>query len=243
MKHLLLALTLLWFTGNGSFAQKHVYDDLLVLYVDEAYEKCLAKADRYTERDDTRRDPLPYLFKSMCYHEMSKLEKYTSQHEYRFADRDALKFAALYRKKDKQKEFFNNYEDYWSELNTYAMSSGITHYEMGDYSKARRVFDRMVVYMPENAGAWRMRALCQERMNLKRDATESRKLFDDAYAAIGDPASLPTDQRRLLRQALIMEAEHLLATGQRAEAKAVMALGEDSFMGNAEFKGLFDELN
>lgn len=243
MKHLLLTLSLLLFALTGSFAQKHVYDDLLVLYVDEEYEKCIAKADRYTEKDETRRDPLPYLYKSMCYHEMSKLEKFTSQHEYRFADREALKYAALYRKKDKKKEFFNNYEDYWSELNTYAMSSGIAHYEMGDYSKARRVFDRMVVYMPENTGAWRMRALCQDRMNLKRDATESRKQFDEAYAAVGDPAKLPTDQRRLLRQSLILEAEHLLATGHHAEAKATMALGEDSFMGNAEFKGLFDELN
>ena len=88
-----------------------------------------------------------------------------------------------------------------------------------------------------------MRALCQDRMNLKRDATESRKQFDEAYATVADLTKLPTDQRRLLRQALILEAEHLLAAGNHAEAKAIMALGEDSFMGNAEFKGLFDELN
>ncbi|HNU57048.1 MAG TPA: tetratricopeptide repeat protein [Flavobacteriales bacterium] len=243
MKHLLLPFVLLFAVPFSASAQKHVYDDLLVLYVDEEYEKCIAKADRYTEKDDTRRDPLPYLYKSMCYHEMSKLEKYTSQHDYRYADRDALKNAALYRKKDKKNEFFSNFEDYWMELNTHAMGNGLALYEMGEFSKARRVFDRMVVYMPENAGAWRMRALCQERMNLKRDAIESLKQFDEAYAAIGDPADLPTDQRRLLRQALILEAEYLLATGRTTEAKAAMALGEDTFMGNAEFKALFDELN
>lgn len=243
MKHVLLPFLMLFAAPLTSVAQKHVYDDLLVLYVDEEYEKCIAKAEHYTEKDATRRDPLPYLYMSMCYHEMSKLEKFTSQHEYRFADRDALKYAALFRKKDKKNEFFNNYEDYWMELNTHAMGSGIAHYEMGDYSKARRVFDRMVVYMPENAGAWRMRALCQDRMNLKRDATESRKKFDEVYATISDPSKLPTDQRRLLRQALIMDAEHLLANGRSAEAKEVVALGEDSFMGNAEFKALFEELN
>jgi len=243
MKHVLLPFLMLFAAPFSSAAQKHVYDDLLVLYVDEEYEKCIAKADRYTEKDDTRRDPLPYLYKSMCYFEMSKLEKYTSQHEYRFADRDALKYAALYRKKDKKKEHFDRFEDYWTELNTHAMRNGIAHYQPGEFSTARRVFDRMVVYMPGNAGAWRLRALCQERMNLKRDATESRKKFDEAYAAIADPAKLPTDQRRLLRQALIMDAEHLLATGRSAEAKEVMALGEDSFMGNAEFKALFEELN
>ena len=243
MKHLLLPFLMLFAAPSIAHAQKHVYDDLLVLYVDEEYEKCIAKAERYTDKEDTRRDALPYLYQSMCYHEMSKLEKFTDQHEYRFADRNALKYAALYRKKDKKNEHVQQFEDYWQELNTYAMGKGIMHYEMGDFSKARRIFDRMVVYMPENAGAWRMRALCQERMNLKRDAIESRKNFDQAYTAIGDPAELPTDQRRLLRQALILEAEHLLANGRKAEAKELMSLGEDSFMGNAEFKALFEEVN
>ena len=48
------------------------YEDLLVLYVDEDYEKCISKAERYTERDQTRRDALPFLFLSMCYFEISK---------------------------------------------------------------------------------------------------------------------------------------------------------------------------
>ena len=46
-------------SATASFAQNHVYEDLLVMYVDEQYEKCLYKADRYIEKDETRRDPLP----------------------------------------------------------------------------------------------------------------------------------------------------------------------------------------
>lgn len=243
MKYSLPILLLLLGLPLSNQAQEHVYDDLLILYVDEVYEKCIAKAKRYTEKEDTRRDPLPYLHLSMCYHEMSKLEQYTSQPEYRFADRNALKYAALYRKKDKQKEFVARFEDYWEELNTHAMGSGFMWYEMGAFSKARRIFDRMVVYMPENVGAWRMRALCQDRLNLLRDAVESRKRADEVYGAISDLAALPKDQRQLLRTALILEAEYLVAEGRVAEARKVMSLGEDDFMGNAEFKALFNELN
>lgn len=224
-------------------AQKHVYDDLLILYVDEEYEKCIAKAERYAEKPDTRRDPLPYLYMSMSYHEMSKLEKYYSQHEYRFADRDALKYAVRFRKKDKYLEYFNNHEDYWMELNTKAMESGINHYQMEEFSKARRIFDRMVAYMPENAGAWRLRALCQERMRLVRDAEVSRKEFAKAYEAIPDIKRLPVDQRKLLRTALIMDAEYMIENGKASEARELLALGEDSFMENAEFKALHKELN
>ncbi len=224
-------------------AQKHVYDDLLILYVDEDYEKCIAKAERYADNKDTRRDPLPFIYLSMCYHEMSKLEEYFTQHEYRFASRDALKYATRFRKKDKEMAYFNNYEDYWMELNESAMEAGINHYQLEEFSKARRIFDRMVVYMPENAGAWLMRSLCQERMNMKRETLESRKSFDEAYAAIHDMERLPADQRKLLRNALVLDAEYLVSTGRQAEAKELLTLGEEHFMSNLEFKSLHEQLN
>ena len=113
-----------------SRAQEKQYDDLLVKYVDEKYEDCLAKAERYTQNDNTKRDPLPYLYMSMCLFEMSKIPKYQEMDDYKKADRDALKWAEKYRKKDKNKEFFNNYEDYWSELNTMAQESGMNEYEL-----------------------------------------------------------------------------------------------------------------
>ena len=117
MKNLLLTLGLTAaFTAQ---AQKHVYEDLLVMYVDEKYEKCMDKAIGYTENDDTKRDALPFLYMSMCNFEMSKQEKYAV--DYPKASRDAIKWAEKYRKKDKEMEFFHNYNDYWADLNTMAM--------------------------------------------------------------------------------------------------------------------------
>ena len=81
----------------------------LKAYVDEEYEKCLVKAEGYTINEETKKDPLPYLYMSMCLYEMSKIEKYTAMEDYKKADRDAMKYAEKYRKKDKNKEFFDNY--------------------------------------------------------------------------------------------------------------------------------------
>ncbi|MCB0765446.1 MAG: hypothetical protein KDB84_12110, partial [Flavobacteriales bacterium] len=97
MKKLLLLAPLALFQLTAQ-AQKHVYEDLLVLFVDEKYEKCLGKAEGYTLMDDTKKDPLPFLYMSMCFMEMSKDEKY--QADYPKAAKDALKFAEKYRKKD-----------------------------------------------------------------------------------------------------------------------------------------------
>ena len=64
-------------TANSTaLAQFTEYSDLLVYYVDEEYEKCLKKADKYMSKDESKYDPLPYLYTSMTYHEMSRHKKY-----------------------------------------------------------------------------------------------------------------------------------------------------------------------
>ncbi|MEY3835453.1 MAG: hypothetical protein RI989_881 [Bacteroidota bacterium] len=69
MKKLLLFVFLIG--SLKSFAQTD-YPDLLAMFVDEKYEKCLYKAEKYTLNEKTKKDPLPYLFMSRCYFEMSK---------------------------------------------------------------------------------------------------------------------------------------------------------------------------
>ena len=60
MKHF-LTLGLVATLSLPTFAQKHVYEDLLVKFVDEKYEDVLAKAQGYVDNDETKKDPLPYL--------------------------------------------------------------------------------------------------------------------------------------------------------------------------------------
>lgn len=242
MKHIIASIILLLAAAIAP-AQKHVYDDLLILYVDEEYSKCVEKAERYAERNDTRRDALPFLYLSKCHHEMSRLDEYTSQHEYRNADREALKYAVRFRKKDKTGEYYHHHEDYWAELNTVAMEAAINHYEAGDHTKAKRIFDRMVGYMPENPGAWRMRALCQQKARQQREAQESLKGYADAMQGIADIGRLPEDQRKLLRYALVIEAEQLIEAGEADSAREVLSIGEELFMSDAEFKAIHKALN
>lgn len=222
-------------------AQKHVYEDLLVLFVDEKYEKCIAKAEAYTMGDDTKKDPLPYLYVSMSLFEMSKQEKYNA--DYPKAARDAIKWAEKYRKKDRDKEFFGNYEDYWAELNTVSFSAGENQLDdPKGVSKAKQIFDGMVGYYPENPGPWLMLALCQYKSNLNKEGDLSVKEFDKVMAAAGDVGTLPRDQQTQLKNALIRYADYLVSKGQRDRARQYAALGKDHFMDQPDFKGLWDSL-
>lgn len=237
-----LALALLLFTPFVKVSAQQQYDDLLILYVDEHYEKCVDRAERYTKRKATRRDPLPYLYASMCYFEMSRISKYQEMDEYKRADREALKWAGKFRRKDKHLEFFPNYQDYWTDLNTMAQEVGLNFMDEKAYSKARLQFKRMVRYNPENPGAWKMLALAQEGMRSKREAQESSEKFEEVLAEIPDIGRLPVDQRKLLRAALIYSAEELIEEGRLDSAREVIGIGEGHFMDNPEFKAIHDEV-
>jgi len=239
MKNLIAATALL--ASISLQAQKHVYEDLLVLYVDEKYEKCMEKALSYTENDATKKDALPFLYVSMCNYEMSKVEKYAA--DYPKAGRDALKWAEKYRKKDKDKEFFNNYEDYWSSLNTMAGETGENLIDdPKGLSKAKANFDAMTGYYPENPGPWLMLAVVQYKSNLAKEGDLSVAAFDKAIDAAGDIKTLPKDQQKLLKNALIRYADHLVDKGDRSKARKYAEIGKDAFMEEPDFKGLWESL-
>lgn len=237
----LLTLTAFAVLQSTAFAQKHVYEDLLVMFVDEKYEKCIFKAESYTHAEDTKKDALPYLYMSMCLFEMSKQEKYAV--DYPKAKRDALKWAEKYRKKDRDKEFFANYEDYWAELNTASYQDGENFLDdPKGLSKAKQIFDGMVGYYPENPGAWLMLALSQYKSNLLKEGDLSVKEYDKAVAAAGDISTLPKDQKVLLKNALVRYADYLVSKGMRDRAKQYAAVGKDHFMEEPDFKGMWDGL-
>ena len=56
-----------------------IYDDLLVLLVNEDYKDCFNKSVKYTLKDKTKKDPLPYLFAAKASFEMSRDHQYTEE--------------------------------------------------------------------------------------------------------------------------------------------------------------------
>ena len=58
----LLSTVVLFLAINASFGQG--YDDLRILYADGNYEKLVKVADKYTNADNTKKDPIPYLWLS-----------------------------------------------------------------------------------------------------------------------------------------------------------------------------------
>jgi hypothetical protein len=109
-------------------------------------------------------------------------------------------------------------------------------------SKAKAIFDSMTGYYPENPGPWLMLAIVQYKSNLAKEGDLSVAAFDKAMANAGDIKTLPKDQQKLLKNALIRFADHWVDKGQRDKARKYATIGKDAFMEEPDFKGLWDSL-
>jgi hypothetical protein len=56
----------------------------------------------------------------------------------------------------------------------------------------------------------------------------------------GDPSTLPEDQRKLLKTAMINYAIYKESKGDKNAGKAVLDQGKDAFMAEPEFKTFYE---
>lgn len=216
-----------------SFAQD--YPDLLELLVDEKYEKLLLKAERYTLDEDTRKDPMPYLYMSMGYRAISlKDDDPDLQEKYPKAFKESVKFAVKHRKKDKSNLYYDEYIEFFDDLRTEVMSESFGHIGSEKYTKAKGNYKNLTKLDEKDVGAWIMKG-CME--HLAKSTREAQLSFETAETLMGEGASngLTETQTDLLRDALIYCATMLDSEGSTSEARKWLELGHGLFSENEEF--------
>jgi predicted Zn-dependent protease len=228
---LLLTLSVLTLAPSLMRAQAPKFEDLLSLYVDEKYEKVLMKAEKYTLGDDTKKEPLPYLFMSMAYFRMSKIDKY--KEEYKDSFKNAMKFAAKYGAKDKEHKFIGEYDTYFGELRTEAMAEGETYIDQAKFPKAKAIYDQLSDIDPNDAGAQLMLAYTLRKMKAKKEADIAlglaSKLLKEKTAATSK------EQLVLLKNAIYKLAEDMKTT-EKSKAREWLDLGMEYFKDDQEYQ-------
>ena len=157
-KHYILIIFLIVLLNsfkNGLIAQTdNVYDDLLVLLVNEEYKDCYNKSIKYTLKEKTKKDPLPYLFVAKSSYEMSRDHRYTE--EFPKAFKTAMSFAAKYRKKDKEYTCKEDAEEFINEFKMVIVEEVENYILEGTdktYAKAVSLAKKISDMDPEDYGA------------------------------------------------------------------------------------------
>lgn len=241
MKKLLLLLSaILYFIAPTTAQTDKEYDDLLILYMDGKYEKLMSKSESYATNDKTKKDPLPYLFASKAYYEMSKDEQYAEDYPPDKAFRSALKWAAKYRKKDREGALMAENELYFEELKKAALVEGNAQLAEGDYNKAKRFFDAITDFDPNDPGAWMMLGYCEAKLKI----TESKNTLIKAGAVMSsrDLSDLSPTEQELLKDAIIYYTTFLKDAGMRDSARTTMDMAMPVFGDDKEYQLNYSEI-
>lgn len=214
--------------------QDEEFEDLRILYMDEKYEKLISKSERYTANDDTRKKPEPYLYLSKAYYEISMREEFNEDYPPEKAFRNAMKWAAKYRRKDPEGILFAENDLYFQELKRSAVSEAGGLMSDQKYSRAKRYYDGICDFDPEDAGAWLMLGYCQLQI---RNKVEAERNFQEAGKVLHtrDMTSLNSTERKLLLEGVVTYSDYLVTEGMRDSSRATLELAKPALDGDAEF--------
>jgi len=253
MKKLLVILSLIFYSSVHTVLSQE-YQDLLILYVDEKYEKCFVKAINYTENEKTKKHPLPYLYVSMASFGMSQDHQYSENWPKAYST--ALSFAKKYRKKDPDNTYAEDSQEYIDQLKEIIYEDVenymLTSTEKG-YKKAAGILKKVCAFDPKDHGA---RLLWGELEIRTKNQTEGKKIVAaaiDLIKTIGTDVQLgdlTEIQQRFLRKSL-MEYASFIDEKDHAKAIEVISMGQPFFYearedclldDNEEFKKLYNEI-
>ncbi len=227
----------------GAQAQEEEqFDDLRVLYMDQKYEKLISKAENYVESDKTRKSADPYLYLSKAYYEMSRLEEFNEKYPPDKAFRDAMKWASKYRRKDPEGALFDENDFYFNELKKSAMEEAGGLMSDQKYSRAKRFYDGICDFDPNDAGAWLMLGYCQMQI---RAMQEAKLAYIEAGKVLHTRPmdNLNSTERTLLREGTINYAEYLMNESMRDSARVLVNLVKPALEGDSEYDALAGRVN
>ena len=259
MRRIFLLILLTWFTIKPSpslLAQgTDDFMDLLLLYVDEKYDICFHKAIKYTEKDKTKKHPLPYLYASMASYEMSQDNQYTNM--YPKAYKTAISYLTKYRKKDKGYEYKDDSEDYIERMK-FIIAEEIENYILeatdNSYSKAAGLAKKVCYMDPLDYGSKLLYAhLCY----MSRNKSAGKEYLDISMEYI---EVLPenkfafkemTKSQQFYLKYSLMEYSSFKKIKDPRTAKEIIQLGEPYYYkdrddclldDNEDFRSLYNEI-
>ena len=237
---LLFLVGILAFQSTSIAQPDDEYNDLLFLLVDAKYDKLLYKSMSYIEDEETRRDPLPYLYISMCYYEMSKLEEYDE--EFPRAFKDAVKYCVKYRKKDASGFYVAENAEYIDDLKIQTYEIAENYFQINKVSKAKSYYKYLVGMDPGDWGSWLLKGVTEASLNMK---SESKISFSNGMKGIENLENIDDyweGQVMLLKMGIISYSEYLKENGKINEAKQLMALGYEFLKDDNEYKIVYDDI-
>lgn len=153
-------------------------EELLSLWIDQKYDKLVVKAMKYTDKDDTKNDPLPYLYAAKAFFRISLDETWVEKNEeFKKARKESINYASKYKKKDKNNTYQADAEEFYAELKPVMYEEAINDFDKGDGKKQASYMKKLTEFDPDYVGGYFAHSLSlyssQNKSEGKKKATEA----------------------------------------------------------------------
>jgi tetratricopeptide (TPR) repeat protein len=216
-------------------------NELLMWIVDEKFEKVLYKAIRYTEDDDQKKHPMPYLYMSRAYMGIHNSDDPDLRESFEVdklkALKNGLKYASKFVKKDKEMEFVPQEQEFIEEIRKETVIAAETEMDNQKYTKAKSYYKYLTSLDKEDPAAYMMYGTVYMTLKARRDAEvqwdKAKNLLLDQQAR-----GLTESQLDLLQYAFVKTIETLDQLGDRTSAQSWVTLGNDFVGGDREYEAV-----
>lgn len=237
MKKLFL-LTLSMLTGVLMMAQE--YDDLLILKADQNWEKLIISSEKYTLKDATKNDPIPYYYMAYGLYKISFVGDRPD--EFKNAFKNSIGVIGKMDRKDYDKVVFNRYQDFFGEVKGTLFEMIRNDIEADDYRRSFGWVMNMYKFGRDDIGAKFLDGTCRYRNGDKATARTKWKEGKELIGALESLDGLLEIDREIIKFALYESAKCQVDARQTAEAQAIMNLGAQWFEEDEDWQKYYDEI-
>lgn len=238
MKKVLALLFLV--VGLVAYAQPPEYDDLTIYKADDNWEKLIRAAEKYTLKDDTKSDPLPYYYLAYGLYEISLIGD--RDEEYKNAFKDALTTTGKFSRKDKDGSVYQEKREFFDMLKMQLVKTIQFDIEAGDYRKSYSWIMKVYKFNKDDVGAKYLEGACKYRA---ADKSTARLKWREANAMLDEVTSVEDwseADMALLKMGLVESALILNESRQEDTAKELMNKGKQWFEDDEIFMEKYDEI-
>lgn len=239
MKSFILLVGSLFFSGVLA-AQAPEFDDLKILYADGDYEKLCREADKYTQDDKTKKEPLPYYWLAKGLYQISLSS--TDDEKFKNAYKEAITAYSKFVKTDKENTYQEEFAEFKDEIQKSLMERINNELSVDN---ARKAYSWVIKYkkLSNNLiGEMYLEGACKFKSD---DKSTGFTLWRDADKAMSELTSMDTwseTDKTMLKIGVLQAAECYVSIRQESKAKDLLNRVAQWFEGDEDFKARYDEI-
>ena len=220
MKNTLYVLICLFFSSLLIAQEEGKYDDLVILYADAKYEKVIATAEKYCQKEDNKKDAEPYMWMAKAFYKISLSGTIPEgfQNSYKSASKSLAKAFKL----DKDSTCFEKNDDFIYEFQASIEERLLNDLSSEEYKKASgwaQQYSKVTYY---SVGADLLVASVKFRSGDKTGAKTLLAKCDQQIDLIDNLAHWSDSDVSIFKHGVIQAAECYVAARHLEKAQALL---------------------